>query len=223
MKIKLPVINKVENDLEIQYQSLSKMNKEMNAYYQGYTGVCFDGEEDGNCNYDCYDCDCSDCDWDCRDYACDCEDYDESRYPYYSKYAIGVHDIYHIIGVRFVGQYSGCYYYRCHKDEYKLGDYVVVPTSSGTKSATVVFVKTYYYSTDLPVKVSILKWAPEKQQPKPPVTPTNTYTSKPVVNNTPSYQKPNYADEGRKEALQTLGYIALFIFGVFILSKIFGC
>ena len=73
----------------------------------------------------------------------------------------------HIIGVRFVTQTRGCYYYRCKKPEYKIGDTLSVPTQYGSNEARVVFVRTYKdkneYSKDVPYAIDSLKWAPEKK------------------------------------------------------------
>ncbi len=75
-------------------------------------------------------------------------------------------DIY-IIGVRFAMQTRGCYYYRCKKPEYKVGDTLFVPTQYGNKESRVVFVRTYKDKNevlqDTKYSLDILKWAPEKK------------------------------------------------------------
>jgi hypothetical protein len=71
-------------------------------------------------------------------------------------------EIYYIIGVRFINQFSGCYYYRCQKNEYVIGDKLTVPTKNGLQLATVVFVKTYYNAKELPIRLEMMLFAPDK-------------------------------------------------------------
>lgn len=183
MKIKLPKINKIELDKTINYTSLKKLS------FAGAVNIeCFDCG--GDC--DCWDCDC---DWDCQDYDCDYNPYgDDCMYDYdcdcvcdcdcdFDPWDYGYiprrktttptpkpsnsDDEIHIIGVRFVTQTRGCYYYRCKKPEYKIGDTLSVPTQYGSKEARVVFVRTYKdkneYASNNTYSLESLKWAPEKK------------------------------------------------------------
>ncbi len=95
-----------------------------------------------------------------EDYDDDCDDEDLEDTDSYK-------DDIHIIGVRFATQTRGCYYYRCKKPEYKVGDTLFVPTQYGNKEARVVFVRTYKDKNevlqDTKYSLDILKWAPEKK------------------------------------------------------------
>lgn len=181
MNIKLPKINKIELDKVVKYTSLKKL-----SFVCTMNIECFDCGYDCDCGWDCQDCDCDcdynpygydciddyDCDCDCVcDYDCDCNlwDYDyilrkKTTPPTKSS---NNDDGIHIIGVRFVTQTRGCYYYRCKKPEYKIGDTLSVPTQYGSKEARVVFVRTYKdtneYSKDNTYSLDGLKWAPEKK------------------------------------------------------------
>lgn len=186
MKIKLPKINKIELDKVINYTSLKKLSfagaMNIECFDCGDCDVCW--ECDYDCNYDCdYDCDYNPYDYDCvDDCVCDCDcdcvcdcDFDPWGFGYIPKIpakkpSASKEEI-HIIGVRFVTQTRGCYYYRCKKPEYKIGDTLSVPTQYGNKESRVVFVRTYKdineYSKDITYALDSLKWAPEKKTLSP--------------------------------------------------------
>lgn len=60
----------------------------------------------------------------------------------------------HIVGIRFYGQTKGCYYYRCEKkNQYKLGDIILVPTKNSLikQKGKVVFIRTYQNGEEIPL------------------------------------------------------------------------
>lgn len=89
---------------------------------------------------------------------------------------------YNYVGVRFINQASGCYYYLTNDNTIKMDDKVEVPTQDGIKKATVVFVRTYFENDAKPYPVNQTKYIIGKVK-EPSIKPTQTYR----INNVDDY------------------------------------